>query len=163
MNNLVTIRPAEASDRPALVGFMAALQDTERQLWPNRPAGSAIADAHLQYLEAQVAQHQGKILVAVTPTELAGFLVCFIECLDEGDLHLITSERAYGFISDLYVVPTLRHAGVASALMQAAEAHFKALQLSTMRVAVLANNPTARAFYERVGYHPYEMIYHKSL
>lgn len=158
-----TIREAVPLDRPSLVHLMAALQDFERSLHPNRSDGRAIASGHLAYLEQTVKSCKGRILIAENFDGVLGFLVCFVETASEGDLHVVDAERRVGYISDLYVKQEGRSKGVGTALIYAAETHFKAMGLSKLRLTVLAQNQSARAMYESLGYKPYEVIYERSL
>ncbi len=157
------IRTASLQDRPVLRGLMESLQDAERELHLNRRSGSEISDAHLAYLEGLVKDRNGKIYVAESEEGILGFVVCFIEKLDEGDLHVVQSEREYGYISDLYVVSAMRKRGVATALMEAAERHFLNLNLAVVRVGLLCSNEAAIRFYGKAGYQPYEVLYEKHL
>lgn len=157
-----TVRAARSEDRSQLVALMEALQETEQMLCANRSPRS-IGDAHLRYLETVAAAQQGQISVAESTAGLLGFVVCFVEQLDPGDLHVVEPERTYGYVSDLYVVPSRRQHGVGAALMQAAEQHFLQLGLSVVRVGLLyANEPAAR-FYQKTGYQPYEVLYEKRI
>lgn len=158
-----TVRAAKLEDRSALVKLIELLQDAERELHPSRPLGSEISDAHLTYLEELVREQNGQIYVAESREGILGFIVCFVEKLDEGDLHVVESVREYGYISDLYVISTMRKRGVASALMQAAERHFLDLDLTVVRVGLLHSNEAAAKFYQRAGYQPYEILYEKQL
>ncbi|WP_088890268.1 GNAT family N-acetyltransferase [Leptolyngbya ohadii] len=155
------VRVARAADRPILVSFMEALQEAERELCANRTIGAEIADPHLAYLEQLAAKQQGRIYVAESQADLLGFVVCFVDKLDDGDRHVTPSERSFGYISDLYVIPTLRKYGVGAALMAAAEQHFRELGLTVVRVSLLSSNEPAARFYSKVGYQPYEILYEK--
>ncbi|MCU0532574.1 MAG: GNAT family N-acetyltransferase [Hydrococcus sp. Prado102] len=150
-------------DRKILVNFMTQLQEFERTLHPNRSDGRLIGSDHLAYLERLAIEQNGCILVAESLGELLGFLVCFVEEIDAGDKHIIEQECRFGYISDLYVLPKSRGQGIATALIQQAEVHFKALGLSTVRITFLHNNYLAQKFYEDIGYQPYEIIYEKRL
>ncbi|MDX2270591.1 MAG: GNAT family N-acetyltransferase [Cyanobacteriota bacterium] len=156
-----TIRPAQPADRPTLVQFMAGLQDAERQLHPNRPAGAEIADAHFRYLETLVQEQQGGIYVAEVAGSLVGFVLGYIDRLDERSLYVIKSEQTYGYISELYVVPEMRQQGVGVALLARAEQHFLDRGLALIRVGSLCNNQVANQLYQKVGYQPYEMLFEK--
>ncbi|WNZ25208.1 GNAT family N-acetyltransferase [Leptolyngbya sp. NK1-12] len=163
-----TIRLAKLEDRSVLVGLMVALQETERKLHSNRTSGAEMADAHFAYLETLVREQRGQIYVAESPVAecssgILGFVVCFVEKLDAGDLHVIESEREYGYISDLYVMPEMRMHGIGAALMQTAERHCLELNLSIVRVGLLASNEPAAKFYRKAGYQPYEVVYEKRL
>ncbi|MBE9155961.1 GNAT family N-acetyltransferase [Nodosilinea sp. LEGE 06152] len=156
-----TIRTARPEDRPVLVTLMELLQDAEHELHLNRSLGAEIGDAHFAYLEELVREQNGQIYVAESKEGILGFVVCFVEKYDEGDLHVVESEREYGYISDLYVVSTMRKRGVAAALMQAAERHFLNLNLKVVRVGLLCSNEPAAKFYRKAGYQPYEILYEK--
>jgi ribosomal protein S18 acetylase RimI-like enzyme len=158
-----TIRTAKPEDRPTLVKLMELLQEAERQLHVNRPPGSEISDAHLAYLEELASTQNGQIYVAESKVGILGFVVCFVETLEEGDRHVVETERAYGYISDLYVVSEMRQQGVAAALMQAVEQYFLGLDLTVVRVSLLCSNELAAQFYRKVGYQPYEIVYEKPL
>jgi ribosomal protein S18 acetylase RimI-like enzyme len=157
------IRNVLPEDRSILVDFMEALQDSEREYHPNRPPGLEIGDAHLAYLEELALERDGRIYVAASAADILGFLVCFVERLDAGDLHVYDREREYGYISDLYVSPSARGRGVGSALMEAAEQHFRDRDLSVVRVNTLADNRAAIEFYLAGGYGFYEITFEKRL
>ncbi|MUG95172.1 GNAT family N-acetyltransferase [Scytonema sp. UIC 10036] len=163
MSLYFTIRSAEPQDRPVLVKLMELLQDTESDLHPNRSSGSQIGNEHFAYLEEIVKKQNGQIYVAQSKESIIGFLVCFVEELDEGDLHIVERERKYGYISDLYVLETMREAGVGAALMKAAENWFLDLKLEVVRVSLLCSNEKAAKFYRKAGYQPYEIVYEKQL
>lgn len=57
-----------------------------------------------------------------------------------------------GRITDLYVVPTERRAGVAEALMRAVTTRFAADGVDTVDLEVMASNTSARAVYGRWGF-----------
>jgi hypothetical protein len=74
------LREARTEDRPVLVGFMAALQDFERGMEPNRLPGAEMADRHLAVLEAWAQAHPcGGLLVAEVEGSLAGFIIFGVE------------------------------------------------------------------------------------
>ncbi|MBW4655553.1 MAG: GNAT family N-acetyltransferase [Kaiparowitsia implicata GSE-PSE-MK54-09C] len=158
-----SIRDAVGLDRPSLVKLMAQLQNYERSLHPNRSDGNVIASPHLGYLEELVSKHKGRILVAENEGTILGFLICFVEHLDSGDLHIVSSEQRYGLISDLFVEAGDRTHGIGSALIRAAETHFKQLGLNKLRISTLASNTDACCFYEQIDYKPYEIIYEKRI
>ena len=158
----VKVRTARTVDRPALVGFMAALQDHERNLSRDRGPGAEMADAHLAYLES-LAAADGRILVATRGGAPVGFLVCVIEESDAGDLHLLPAQRRHGVVTDLFVVPAERRRGVARALLAAAEAHCRMTGLRTLRIAALAANAEALRSYRGAGFEDYEITLSKRL
>jgi ribosomal protein S18 acetylase RimI-like enzyme len=142
---------------------MADLQEVERALQTNRAPGPVMAGGHLAYMEELVREYEGRILVAEDRGQLLGFVICLVDRLDAGDLHVVEAERRFGYISDLYVVPPARGRGVGSALLQAVEAHFRELGLTTVQITALYHNDQARTVYERNGFVPYELTYRKEL
>jgi ribosomal protein S18 acetylase RimI-like enzyme len=163
MTSNFTIRIAETQDRPDLIKLMELLQDVESEFHPNRLSGAQIGNGHLAYLEEIVKKQDGQIYVAQSNESIIGFVVCFVEELDEGDLHIIEGERKYGYVSDLYVLARARERGVGAALMKAAENWFMSLKLEVVRVGLLCSNEKAAKFYGKAGYQPYEIVYEKHL
>ncbi len=75
-----TLREARPEDRPALIAFMAALQDFERSQEANRRPGAAMADGHLAALEAWVAEDPANgVIVAESGGAMAGFILFGID------------------------------------------------------------------------------------
>ncbi|MBD2169043.1 GNAT family N-acetyltransferase [Calothrix membranacea FACHB-236] len=158
-----TIRHFQLQDRSDVAELMEELQDYERNLHSSRAPGELIANKHLAYLEKTVQQQNGRIYVAELNQEIIGFIVCCVEELEEGDLHLVEKERRYGYISDLYVLSKMRGKSVGVALIKTAEKHFLELDLEAVKVSLLHKNEAAANFYHNVGYQPYEVVYEKRL
>jgi ribosomal protein S18 acetylase RimI-like enzyme len=58
------------------------------------------------------------------------------------------------YVSDLWVAPEARGAGLGRRLLEAAKAHAAALwDARFLRLTVYDDNPRARAFYDRLGFH----------
>lgn len=157
------IRDAVPGDRAALIGFMAGLQDFEHGLHPDRAEGPPMAEAHLDYLQRLVGGRDGFVLVAERGGAPVGFLVGIVEALDEGDGHIVEAERRFGYVTDIFVAPGARAAGLGAALMTEAERRFRAAGLRSMAVTYLANNRPAERLYRRVGFEPYEVTLRKPL
>jgi len=153
------IRPAEADDRPALVRFMAALQDSERRIEPDalRP-GAAMAESHVAHLLELVEHHDGITLIAEEAgTGVAlGMLIAHVE--EDHGTFMEERARRVGRVTDLYVAPEARRRGLARAMIAAAEDHFRALGLSRMQIGVLAGNTDAQTLYRAAGYRPWLSI-----
>ena len=156
------IRASRPADRAVLVAFMAALQEAERQLVDNRAPGGEMADAHLAYLEAQAADG-GAVLLASIGGEPVGFVVVLVEQGDEGEVHLVAAERRHGVVTDLYVVPRCRRAGVANRLLEAAAAHCRGVGLKSLLITSLAGNLPALRAYRGAGFEPYEFTFRQRL
>ena len=157
-----TLREARPEDRPALVAFMAALQDFERTQEANRRPGAAMADGHLAALEAWVAEDPvNGVIVAESGGVLAGFILFGI---DEAFGEYVPDEtRRLGYISDLWVEPGARGLGIARALIAEAEARFQAAGLKRVEIAALAGNSQALGLYQALGYGPYYVMLAKAL
>ncbi len=79
------------------------------------------------------------------PNRLAAFLVA---------LHRPGSKNAAAHIVTIDVAPEQRRNGVATSLMEAAEAHYRHLACTTMVLEVAVDNAAALAFYRQRGYTP---------
>lgn len=160
-NTSFKIREAEAPDRPHLLPLFEELQAYECGLHPNRADPGDVAEPHWAYLENAVNRQDGKIWVAEQDDgKIVGFILALVE---ESEPYLIESDRRSGYVSDIVVANHARGAGIGAALMAQAEQHFRAIGLSQMLVGALCANNSARKFYERGGFCPYEMVYEKRL
>jgi len=158
----VTVREALPADRPALVGFMAALQEHERALEPNRVPGPGMADRHLAALESWAAEHPGgSVLVAELDGRLAGFIVTGVD--EELGDYVLPHNRLVGRLSDLWVEPGARGKGVARALIAAAEERLRAAGIRRAEVTAVQGNGEAQRLYAALGYGPYEVTLAKGL
>lgn len=158
----VAVRAARPEDRPALVAFMAALQDFERELEANRNPGPGMADRHLAALEGWAAGHPGgSVLVAEAGGQVIGFLVTGID--EELGDYVLPQNRLVGRLSDLWVAPGARGQGAARALIAAAEARLKAAGVKRAEVTAVQGNAAALELYARLGYAPYEVTLAKGL
>lgn len=156
------IREAASRDRPTLVRFMSALQETERALEPNRAPGPEIAGSHLASLERWTAKKPGGgVLVAELDGALAGFLVAGV--ITDTGTYRPPETRTLGWISDLWVEPDARGRGIGRALIAAAEDRFRAAGLTRVELAAVVGNIDAVRLYEHLGYSRYEIMLAKNL
>jgi GNAT superfamily N-acetyltransferase len=158
--NIVEYDPRYEKD---VVGLLAELQDYERNLSSDRTPGSTAAAGHLEYLLQICESQSGKIFLSLDDDEVVGFIVVFLEALDEGDLHLITEFRQYGLISDLLVIQTHRGSDAAPLLMKAAEQHCLSAGVRRVKLSALTDNQQAQRFYEKSGYSAVEVTYCKNI
>jgi GNAT superfamily N-acetyltransferase len=158
----VIVRAARPGDRPVLVGFMAALQDFERAIEPNRVPGPGMADRHLAALEGWAAEHPGgSVLVAEAEGRAVGFIVTGVD--EELGDYVLPENRLVGRLSDLWVAPGARGRGAARALIAAAEARLRAAGINRAEVTAVVRNAEAQRLYAALGYAPYEVTLGKAL
>ncbi|MEM7195337.1 MAG: GNAT family N-acetyltransferase, partial [Pseudomonadota bacterium] len=145
-----------------VIGFMAALQDFERESEPNRRPGAEMASRHYAGLEKWIAGHPASgNLVAEIDGAIAGWLLFGVE--EEQGFMVPEFARLTGWISDIWVEPPQRGSGIAGALIAEAERRFAAHGIRRVHIAAVVANHRAIAFYERLGYAPYELSLGKTL
>lgn len=155
------IRSATPADRADLRAAMIGLQEHERALHVSRPPGEQIVDAYLDRLEADAAAGGGAILIAERAGAFAGFIAGWVE---QNDFIAETPEsNRFLYVSDVYVTPGRRGAGLATRLLDALEARVAEPGLVWMRLGVLADNAPANRAYLRAGFRPYEVVYERRL
>ena len=150
-----------ADDKPAILGFIFALQQHEGAFEPNRRLDAQVAEEHYATLIPHVAAHNGQVLVAEDEARHAIGWAAAYE--DGGDVFIRAEERAYGFLAELYVVEAARGAGVGRALIAACEDWARGCGLVSLRIGLLARNVDALKVYERAGYTPYALQMRKYL
>jgi len=156
------IRPFIDSDRATLGALSHALQEAERVMEPDRAIWPETAGGYADEIISEVAAGAGAIFLAEST---AGDAIGYATCLRkyEDDRIIAESARSYLYVSDLYVADAWRGKGIAGALIEAAAAHGRALNLDQMRIGVLAANAGARRAYAKVGFEDYEMFLRKRL
>ncbi len=133
-NNQLVIRPALASDAPAIAGLFEQLG------YPD--AGDGLAAR----LAGQLDNESARILVADRPTQtIAGVLVMHVFA----PLHVA---RPWAVISSLVVDQETRSNGAGAALMQAAEGLARAAGCAHLELSCSAHRTRAHQFYEAQGF-----------
>lgn len=160
MSGLRIVRACEA-DRAYLVRCMGALQDLECALEEDRESSGKAAAPQVDHVLKGIEERGGATFIARLDDAPVGFIMCTME--EDSGAYVKPSHRRWGYVNDVYVAEEARGAGVADALMSAAEAHCRALGATSMKLFVLANNDRARAFYEKIGWAPYEVFYRKTI
>jgi GNAT superfamily N-acetyltransferase len=150
----IVIRPLTDDDLPALRERIVEHQDYHRALEPQWPRGADRATKYLAHLPAECASCAGDIFLAVDGRTIAGF-VCIVT-----DRRGAPDDPArHAFVHDLFVAQACRRRGMATRLMETAEAFGLSLGVSDVRLAVLDRNEDARAFYDALGFRGYRMGY----
>jgi ribosomal protein S18 acetylase RimI-like enzyme len=67
-------------------------------------------------------------------------------------------QETYGFIEDMYIVPSLRKRGYAKSLAHAAITELARLGATKIQLDVLANNKLALAFWQKLGLAPHHYV-----
>lgn len=137
------------------------LQATEAALELDRlHSSSELVGRYITYLKSQCESHDGKILVALSDSSVAGFVAVWRESDAE---NLITSLHSFAYISDIAVLPEYQRGGIAKGLMAAAERFAKSLGMTHCKVGVLAKNTAATKLYESCDFRPHEVSLIKEL
>jgi ribosomal protein S18 acetylase RimI-like enzyme len=155
------IRASRAEDRRDLRSAIIELQEHERRLHDSRLPGEQVADAYMDWMQRQVAEGAGAILVAEAAGAFCGFVAYR---LARADTPAETPDsNLFGHVLDVCVLPRYRRNGVAQRLLQAVEDDLSARGVARLRLSALAANAPARAAYEKAGLVLYEVTYEKRL
>jgi ribosomal protein S18 acetylase RimI-like enzyme len=145
----VVIRPAEAGDWMALGRLGAALVrshftfDQQRFMTP----GPGLEEGYARFLESQRQREDVLVLVAADGDRVVGYLYAAVEPASWEELR----EEA-GFIHDVAVEPSARRSGVATSLIDAAVAWFRARGTARVVLWTAHANEKAQALFEHLGF-----------
>lgn len=145
----MTIRPATAQDRSALIALINALNRHEAALTDDRRIDIAAARDCLTSIEARIAQAGGGVNVALHRGEVVGMIGWVIE---EGEPYLQANLRRYALITDLVVAEDRRGSGIGGALIGSVEDSARAQALPRLAITVLAANQAAIDAYRARGF-----------
>jgi ribosomal protein S18 acetylase RimI-like enzyme len=67
-------------------------------------------------------------------------------------------QETYGFIEDLYIIPSMRKRGYAKDLAYAAITKLSRVGATKIQLDVLANNKQALAFWQKLGLTPHHYV-----
>lgn len=154
----ITTRAAGPSDLPDVVALRLALL---REYGSNRIYGRLQPDAEeraQRLFAAQLASPHEVMFLA----HKAGKAVGILRCLNSPGSPLLDPAR-YGYISSVYVVPEARRAGVLGLLFEEAVRWCRAREISELRLHNSADNATANAVWESLGFEVVEVLRVKSL
>src|SRR5271166_7063915 len=144
MDKLV-IRLATPPDLPDLRQAVVELQDYERRLHVTRLPGEQIADAYVAWLQRQVEEKSGAMMVAELRGLFAGFAVGWI--VENNHIAETPDANRFGYLSDICVMPSYRGQRIAHQLLAAVEQHLGRAGITRLRLYTLAANASARASY----------------
>jgi ribosomal protein S18 acetylase RimI-like enzyme len=143
------VRPATRADLAALGRLGAHLMrlhfdfDRRRFLAP----GDDPEAGYAHFLGSQIGASDAIVLVAERAEAVVGYVYAGIEPFSWKELR-----EAAGFVHDVVVDSDSRHAGVASALIEAAAAWVKAQGVSNLMLWTAAPNTGAQRLFERLGF-----------
>lgn len=103
---------------------------------------------------------KGFVFVAEDNDSLLGF-VCLLAPVNPVESG--SDEAAYGFMSDLFVVPKRRRQGIATLLNAQVEKQMRTMGLDQLALRVVAGNAEAREFYHRENYNEQFVVLSKSI
>jgi len=148
---MVVIREARLpEDKPALLGFIEALQRYEAEFESDRRLDPAYAEDQLAALLKDAGR--GAIFVAELDRRPVGWVLVIEE---DAPVYVIEDERQFGSICELFVDEAVRGKGVGQALIKACEDWTRARGLTSIRIGHLAENARAAHVYDMAGYAPY--------
>lgn len=157
--NSVTIRPYRGDvDFPGLVAFIAMQYEHERERqMAGRVHGGKIAPQYAQELIAAVEGRRGCLLIADVEATPVGFIAAY--CASDPDPVLQEEAREHAYVRDLFVLPMWRRMGVATRLIHEAEAHFRTVGITRLRLAGAAQNEAMLCLVVALNFHPYAAVY----
>ena len=156
------IREADLSrDRDAVYSFIMGSQHFEHAIEPNRRLDAPVAGEHLERLLTHLRDHDGRMYVAEGENgALTGWAVVGEF---KGEPFIVSEERDYAYIFELFVVEAVRGEGVGRALIAACEEWARAKSFKTIQIGVLAGNTRAAKIYREAGYSDYALELRKYL
>jgi GNAT superfamily N-acetyltransferase len=157
----MTVRDARLpQDEPAILSFIAGLQDYEAAFEPNRRRDPAFAADHWRDAQERCAQKHGTMVIAEDGGNPVGWAFAYEE---HGELFITEPERRHGFLAEIFVMPQARGKRLGRALMEACEAWSRGRGHTLLTIGVLARNARAIRAYEGSGYTPYTLLVRKYL
>src|SRR5262249_6040274 len=109
------IRAAQLpEDKPAILDFIMGMQYFEKAIEADRRIDSTVDEDFYAAIIERVAKKNGRILIAEGPTGKALGWAVALE--DEQEVYVLSEERTYGYIAELYVAHDMRRQGIGRAL-----------------------------------------------
>jgi len=145
----ILVRPATRRDLPVLGRLGALLVRLHHEFDPKRfvaPAAN-IEAGYAQFLGSQLGADDALVLVAERGGAVIGYVYAGIEPFSWKELR-----DTAGFVHDVVVDPDARHAGAASALMEAAAAWVRSKNVANVMLGTAAKNTAAQRLFQRLGF-----------
>jgi GNAT superfamily N-acetyltransferase len=157
------IRAYAETDRAAVIEALTALQEHERALHDTRVPGATSTAAYLAQLQQRLTAQSGAMFIAEAEGRFLGLVAGLI--VDEPWPTETGDSTRYGYVSDIFLAPEARGAGLTQVLLDAIADHLHRADptLRRLRVNALAVNRIALRAYEKAGFTPYEVVYERRL
>jgi len=139
------IRLATGADADFIRGGSARLAENSRLDWLPEEATDRFAAAGCESAVEAIGRHDQIVLIAETAGERLGFLHAYL------DISAFTRESV-GYISTVVVTAEAAGRGAGRLLIEKAEQWVRDHGCELITLEVFAENRTARAVYERLGY-----------
>ncbi len=137
------IRPARPTDRERVLELWLELIDYHRKLRPDVPRASGLRVAAAAEIARALDRDSCCLVVAEAGGRVEGFLLAEVEPAPTG----ASVEAARSWIHELWVAPEQRRRGVASALVDAADAFFRERGAARVAVRVESGNEDGLGFW----------------
>jgi len=111
---MIRIEAFQPSDLAAVVGFVEAIQEHEREQVPELKPGLEIGKQYAEMLIRAVAERNGCMIMARADAGAVGFVCAWIERDD--DPLIRDDARLHAYVSDIFVDQNWRRQGIASLL-----------------------------------------------
>ena len=156
---VISIRPAVATDVPAILPMVSRICEFHRERDPERyPFLPDVADRYRGWLIKRAEDPDSSVLVGTHDDRVVAFVVG--EILNE--IPVFTLKR-YGWLHDLWVEPEYRRHGVASRLMETACRALADRGITQIRGDCLCGNAESQAMLARLGFRPSTILMVKSV
>jgi ribosomal protein S18 acetylase RimI-like enzyme len=147
----ILVRRATRTDLPVLGRLGALLMRVHYEFDRRRfvaPVGNPEA-GYAQFLGSQLEVDDAIVLVAERAGAVVGYVYAGIEPFSWKELR-----DTAGFVHDIVVDPEARHAGIATALMEAAAAWVRTRGVASLMLSTAAPNTGAQQLFARLGFRP---------
>jgi GNAT superfamily N-acetyltransferase len=108
------------------------------------------------FVEQRIVQRESIIFVAMDNQDGQGFVQLY------PSFSSVAMQRIW-ILNDLFVVPTARGQGIATALLQHVEHHARATRAIRVVLSTAVGNAAAQRLYEKLGWQRDTMFYHYQL
>jgi ribosomal protein S18 acetylase RimI-like enzyme len=145
----ILVRRATRRDLPVLGRLGALLVRLHHEFDPKRfvaPPGN-VEGGYAQFLGSQLGADDAIVLVAERQGTVVGYVYAGIEPFSWKELR-----DTAGFVHDVVVDPAARHAGAATALIEAAADWVRSKDVANIMLGTAAKNTGARALFEKLGF-----------